>query len=193
MSIAKVVSALSKAQKEFKQPEKNGKAAYRTKSGHMVNYSYADIASIIRATRPGLTANGLSITQFMDEQTSHLDVITAKGDVSKTETVRDFRSYLVTRLYHESGEYLESKQVLELSTQNPQEAGSKLTYFKRYHLQSLIGVAGEEDADGKSQPECLGVTNSDGKPKENKETANYQKMIQARIDALNSLVLKKKK
>jgi hypothetical protein len=63
--------------------------------------------------------------------------------------VQDGVTILVTRLIHESGEFIESEMILP-SHPEPQKFGSLITYYKRYQLQALLGVNTEEDDDGNS-------------------------------------------
>ena len=87
---------------------------------------YADFKSVIVATRPYLLKNGLLVFQ---------QIITEKND----------KDYLYTRLSHISGQYIESKMLLNTPNNNPQEKGKFITYFKRYAYASLIGVITEDD------------------------------------------------
>jgi hypothetical protein len=91
--------------------------------------SYANLSSILQAVLPILSANGLAVIQPMK--------------------VQDGVTILVTRLIHESGEFIESEMILP-SHPEPQKFGSLITYYKRYQLQALLGVNTEEDDDGNS-------------------------------------------
>jgi hypothetical protein len=91
--------------------------------------SYANLSSILQAVLPILSANGLAVIQPMK--------------------VQDGVTILVTRLIHESGEFIESEMILP-SHPDPQKLGSLITYYKRYQLQALLGVNTEEDDDGNS-------------------------------------------
>jgi len=75
---------------------------------------------------PVLTANGLSVIQPMK--------------------IQDGFTVLITRLIHESGEFIESEMILP-SHADPQKYGSLITYYKRYQLQALLGIATKEDDD----------------------------------------------
>ena len=56
---------------------------------------------------------------------------------------------LVTRLAHESGEWLEADYPIQLHN-DPQKQGSAMTYARRYSLFALLGLAADEDDDGNS-------------------------------------------
>ncbi|WP_412550261.1 ERF family protein [Shimia sp. MIT910701] len=111
-------AALAKAQGEFPEIPKN-------KTGH--GYKYADIADILRAVRPILSKNGLSIFQSI------------AGDK------------LETTLAHETGATLVSRYPLVQDgtgrMNNIQKIGAALTYARRYSLTALLGVAADEDVD----------------------------------------------
>jgi len=91
---------------------------------------YADLSSILQAVMPVLSANGLAVIQPMR----------IEGD----------KTLLITQIIHESGEFVESQMVLP-QVQDPQKYGSLITYYKRYQLQAMLGIATkDEDDDGNS-------------------------------------------
>lgn len=51
-------------------------------------------------------------------------------------------------LLHKSGEYIEGHGYIPLDRSNAQGAGSAITYARRYYLQSVLGMVGEDDDDG---------------------------------------------
>ena len=118
---AQLVTALAKAQAEMQNPTKDA-ANPHFKS------KYADLASVRDAVLPVLGKHGLAVLQLPCE--------TPHGPA------------LVTRLLHESGEWVETTNLLRPFKLDPQGVGSALTYRRRYDLQSIAGVAGEDDDDG---------------------------------------------
>jgi hypothetical protein len=92
---------------------------------------YADLASVVEASRPSLIANGLSVVQCTE------------GDV------------LWTMLLHESGEWIKGSIVLKpmrqvkdtgwVESHDPQSYGSCITYARRYAMAAITGVATEDD------------------------------------------------
>jgi hypothetical protein len=92
-------------------------------------YKYADLGSVLEATMPALTANGLAVLQAVDAETSTL----------------------ITRVAHTSGEWVESSYALTINLP-PQQFGSSLTYARRYSLQSLLCLAAEDDDGATAQP-----------------------------------------
>lgn len=120
--IGALASALAKAQGELKNIEK-GKVNPHFKS------RYADIADGLEVIRPVLSKHALSVVQ----------VTTVNADTGMF--------YLVTRLMHSSGQWIEATYPLPVG--KAQEQGSAITYARRYSLFSLVGTAGtDEDDDG---------------------------------------------
>jgi hypothetical protein len=91
---------------------------------------YADLASVLAAVQPALSAHGLAILQGPG---------TVFGEGSAvTVTVE-------TRLLHKSGQWVRSRLALRPSKTDPQGVGSAITYARRYGAQAMCGVAPEDD------------------------------------------------
>jgi len=92
---------------------------------------YADFASIVRATRPALSSNGLCIIQTIQTESD--------------------RTFLVTRLAHKSGQWIDSKAMISPQKPDIQSFGSYITYMKRYAYSAITGVVCDDgDDDGES-------------------------------------------
>jgi hypothetical protein len=117
-SISALAAALAKAQGVIEGATK-GKVnpAFRSK--------YADLAAVWDAIREPLTKNGLSLVQM--------------PDIFEGEPV------LVTRLLHESGEWLEGTYPLRPVKEDPQGYGSAISYARRYAAMAVLGVCPEDD------------------------------------------------
>ena len=121
----KLYAALAKAQLEM-LPAKTGSNNPFFKS------KYADLASIVKASRIHLGTNGLAVIQR----------IVRNGSAGMT---------LLTRLCHASGQWIESSMTVNPPKQDIQSLGSYLTYLRRYTYSSIVGVvASEEDDDGEA-------------------------------------------
>jgi len=117
--------SLAKAQGDFSNAEKNKNNPY-FKSG------YADFESVVSASRPSLTKNGLSVTQ----QLMHLD---------------DGQMVLYTTLWHITGQWICSKIRIIPAKNDVQAIASAVTYQKRMCYAALVGVTvGENDDDGEA-------------------------------------------
>jgi hypothetical protein len=86
---------------------------------------YADLASVMEACLPALTANGICVMQP-----------TGEDEVGR---------YVKTILAHVSGETVECRVPLIVSKNDMQGYGSAVTYARRYGLMSMAGIAPEDD------------------------------------------------
>lgn len=89
--------------------------------------NYASLDNILETIKVPLKESGLSFAQFPEGL-----------------------SGLSTILMHESGEWIESAYIIPLAKQDPQGAGSAITYMRRYALGAILGLATEEDDDANS-------------------------------------------
>ena len=120
--MGEIATALAKCQAELTNPPKT-----KTANAGKYTYRYADLAEIIDHVRPVMAKHGLAIVQMV--------------------TVIEERNFLVSRLLHTSGQYIESVYPLPRQA-GSQEMGSAITYARRYSLCALLGIAAEEDDDG---------------------------------------------
>lgn len=121
--IKELATALSKAQAEFDVADLN-------KINPYFKSNYADLASIVAASRPALTKYGLSVTQEVSNDDS--------GSL-----------WLITELMHASGQWKLSKFRMVPPKNDVQAISSYCTYTKRMCYASLVGVVtGDEDDDG---------------------------------------------
>ncbi|OFW58460.1 MAG: hypothetical protein A2133_00840 [Actinobacteria bacterium RBG_16_64_13] len=125
VEIGELAAALAKAQAEFPSVKKDQTAKIESQKGSY-SYTYADLASVLEAVRGPLTKNGLALVQPM--------------------TWSDEHPWLLTRLLHSSGQWIESRYPLAMY-ERPQEMGSAITYARRYTISALLGIAAEEDDD----------------------------------------------
>jgi hypothetical protein len=100
-------------------------AAVKGASNPFFKSKYADLGSVIQAIKPAFAAHGLSYIQMPIHEDTGVGVC--------------------TRLMHKSGQYLEQEFVLPLAKQDPQAAGSAITYARRYALQAMAGIPSEDD------------------------------------------------
>jgi len=123
-NVNEIFGALAKAQGKI-QPASKDKANPFFKS------KYADLSSVWDACRDALSDNGLSIIQFPQTKPEGLCLISLLG--------------------HASGQWIRSEVLIPLAKNDPQTTGSALTYFRRYSLSALVGVAPEDDDGEKAQ------------------------------------------
>lgn len=130
-SIGKLSEALSKAQGMMK-------GAVKDADNPFFKSKYADLASVWDACREPLSSNGLSVAQTMDILDNHPDMVVIE-----------------TIMSHTSGEWIKGRLALKPVKNDPQAVGSAITYGRRYSLQSIVGIAPEDDdgnaASGKNE------------------------------------------
>lgn len=119
----KVFAALAKAQSALSAPSKNREVTVTMKTGGKYKFKYATLDHLIEHIRKPFTDNGLWFVQ-------------------RTEP-----GAMVTRIVHESGQWCDSAVPMPNLPNAPQEAGSVLTYFRRYSLAVAAGLASDEDDD----------------------------------------------
>lgn len=120
-SIKELAAALVKAQADLKNP------AFDSSNPHFRS-KFASLAQVRDTVTPALAKHGLTVTQLLGE---------AEGGI-RCETV----------LIHSSGEWLSSVLFMPATKQDAQGYGSASTYARRYSLQAICGVVGDEDDDG---------------------------------------------
>jgi hypothetical protein len=119
-SISQLAKALAAAQGELRN------APLDKKNTHF-GQRYASLGSITDTVRPVLAKHGLAVTQLSG---------TPDGGKVSVSTV----------LLHSSGEYIRETMVVP-GGGNIQQAGSAITYMRRYALSALLGIVGDEDDD----------------------------------------------
>lgn len=123
--IGQLVAALALAQTEFKPVTKDTVNPF-------FKSKYADLATIIAATQPALSKNGLVVLQ-----------IASVDEHAKQAGVR-------TILAHSSGQMIEAQLMLPAAQGtkfDAQTVGSAITYSRRYAMQSILGVSADADDD----------------------------------------------
>lgn len=100
---------------------------------------YASLDAVLGAVEPSLLLNGLTLSHSVSD------------------------GKLTTRLYHTSGDFLESSFNLpELS--DPQKLGSQISYYRRYAVCGLLSVTADEDDDGNAAKPQNGAATAAKKP-----------------------------
>lgn len=123
-NISELVQALTKFNIEFQ----DAKLVKDKKNDHLRN-KYVTLDNILNTIRPILSKNGLVVVQAL------------AGD------------YLVTSLYHISGQYIKTEMPFAPMSGNKgtnalQELGGGITYARRYSLSSILGISVDTDDDG---------------------------------------------
>jgi hypothetical protein len=125
-SLTKLLPALFKAQGELEHAKK-------TSDNPHFKSKYADLATVLDTAKPALQNHELLVTHARE--------------------VVEMQEYLVTTLFHTSGEFIQSRTLLQPVKRDPQGYGSAITYARRYDLSALLGLAqDDDDGNGASQP-----------------------------------------
>ncbi len=158
-TIGKLAEALAKAQGKMKH-------AIKDSDNPFFRSKYADLASVVDASRPALVENGLSIVQYTE------------GNI------------LYTMLLHSSGEWIRGHIELKPMRQvkdkgwedshDPQSYGSCITYARRYAMAAIAGVATEDD-DGNA------ATGKQGYTVQSEDTPAGDPAILATIDSAKTM------
>lgn len=131
-SINELATALSTLQGEAVDAYKDCKA---------YGYNYADLSSVLEIARPLLSKHGMAVTQLCG----------ACGDKITLETV----------LMHTSGQWVSEVLAFDLpeapkdgkkKNSKAQDAGSVITYMRRYALAAVLGIT-QTDDDAALKPE----------------------------------------
>lgn len=115
------IKALSKVQKDLKHAKKDDKGAFG---------KYADLATVYDAIKAPLASNGFAYCHEM--------INTEDGTL-----------YVETHLLHESGGSFKTRLPIINQKRDMQGLGSAITYAKRYGISMIVGLASEEDDNGK--------------------------------------------
>jgi hypothetical protein len=142
--VNEIFTALIAAQSEMGNAKK-------TSNNPFFNSKYADLAEIIEVSKMVLNKHGLAIIQSPGGDGS---VITLTG-----------------RIIHTSGQWIEDTAVLKATKSDPQQAGSAITYARRYQLAAFFNIAQEDD---------------DGNSASREDESEYETIKKALLDYINA-------
>ena len=116
--ITEISKALAIVQKTLDRAAKSTKNEF-------LSTKYADLTTVWNCLRDILPDNGFSVTQVMSPI--------------------DGKDYLVTILFHTSGQWIKSIAPLVIEKLTSQNVGKAITYQRRYSLAAIVGVCQEDD------------------------------------------------
>jgi hypothetical protein len=126
-NINELATALAKCQGEMGGAEMGADNPF-------FNTKYANVSDVLRAIKAPLANNGLSFVQ--------------------TPLQHENEAGVMTRLMHNSGQWIESTLWLPVGKPDAQGVGAAITYARRYALQSILGVpAADDDGNSVSEPQ----------------------------------------
>lgn len=129
---SELFEALARAQANFDQVKKSGKANIPTKSGGNYSYNFAKLSDVLAATVPALNAEGIFFSQKPNHSlSSNAPMVT-----------------IISTLSHKSGASISYESIpLFYNMNDAKQAGSVMTYLRRYSACQLLGIEGEDDDD----------------------------------------------
>ena len=117
-SIKELATALAKAQGELEH-------ATKSHTNPFFNSRYATLADVITTITRTFSKHGLSFAQLQFSEGGN--------------------DYLLTKLMHSSGEFIDSIAPIIFKARDAQGYGSGLTYARRYSLCAISGISQEDD------------------------------------------------
>jgi hypothetical protein len=147
-NLNELFTALSKAQGKIQSASKD-------KINPFHKSKYADLSNVWDACREPLSENGLSVVQLPQTQSDGISLISILG--------------------HASGQWIKSEVHIPLIKNDPQTVGAAITYYRRYSLSALVGIAPDDDDGEKAQA-----------PYRKKETEQKTISIQSIPEKINS-------
>lgn len=129
---SELFEALARAQANFDQVKKSGKANIPTKSGGNYSYNFAKLSDVLAATVPALNAEGIFFSQKPNYSlSSNAPMVT-----------------IVSTLSHKSGASISYESIpLFYNMNDAKQAGSVMTYLRRYGACQILGIEGDDDDD----------------------------------------------
>lgn len=120
-TLGELFKALALAQNEME-------AASTDATNPFFKSKYAKLEHVVKASRPFLSKNGLSVSQ-------------------RPFVLENGQRVLLTRLCHSSGEWMEGCMSINPPKEDIQAMGSYITYLRRYNYSCITGVVTEDEAD----------------------------------------------
>ena len=146
----------------------------KSKKAH--NYDYAPLDTIMKAIRPYLKSTGIGISHTIETEKN-------KETLSTGNKIIVVKHYLVTCIFNpDDKEDFQTctnliKDDVELQKMNTfMVMGAAITYLRRYHVTTLLGLTTEEDTDAGGKKS--GISSN---PKE-KAVTDYVKIFQNQLD-----------
>lgn len=129
---SELFEALARAQANFDQVKKSGKANIPMKSGANYTYNFAKLSDVLGATIPALNAEGIYFSQNPNYSFSSNGAMVT----------------IVSTLSHKSGASISHESIpLFYNMNDAKQAGSVMTYLRRYGACQLLGIEGDDDDD----------------------------------------------
>lgn len=143
-AVSEIIPALLLAKKSFKEPVKDSVNTYE-------GNAYASLNANLDSVSGALSDNKLLVTQYTE-------LIATQQNQGEPLTAIDiaYQLCVVSRIWHESGQWLESSvtvspQKAKNGSITPKAIGSAITYGRRYGLRCLLCLGDTESDDDGNQ------------------------------------------
>ncbi|MCK5235711.1 MAG: ERF family protein [Deltaproteobacteria bacterium] len=132
--------ALIKAHAEIPVLELSGEVTVKKDGKVLYTYKYAPLSEIMKTIRPILAKAGLAIIQ-------------------NTSTKTDGSVMVTTTLIHSTGQWATSAPMIIAGKESAdiKDLGGKITYIRRYQINSMLALAADEDTDANGTSEEYNV------------------------------------
>lgn len=128
-----VITALHNVQQDLEIIAKDDVAKIQGKTANYT-YKFTGYPKIWLAVKPLLKKYDLTVIQTPS----------ANND-------GQYGDYLMTTIFHSSGEWIQDSMRLVITRDDPQGFGSAVTFARRYALSSMLGVVTDDDNDATTQ------------------------------------------
>jgi len=159
-TLTKIAPALVKALGQIEGAAKSANNPHFRKN-------YADLTSVIDASKTILHSHGITLIQLPGP-------------------VVDGNLTLETILLHESGEFIGGEGALPIGKQDPQGAGSALTYLRRYSQMAALNMPAVDD-DGEAAHGRGGPSQARQEPARNGAQEAVREGLKASVEALEAM------
>lgn len=151
-----IYAALSAFQGELEPIEQSARVNFKTKSGEVIDFTYAPLNAIMKVIYPLLAKNGLSVRHELGENwveciLTHETSLThdpkyatvpPKNEDGTYEIPQTIRAKDFTSIELRSG-----KLLIDTKKSEMKDVGGQITYARRYTLGIVLGLSTEEDKD----------------------------------------------
>ena len=152
----KILPAFAKLLADIENPKKNAE------NPHFRN-RYADLGAVIEAVHPHLENHGLSHCQNVG------------GEIVDGHVVPTVSTMF---LHRESGQWIATDPLpLRPTKPDPQQAGSAITYGRRYSLMAALGMTAEDDDANKGSGRTSAPRKAPAKPRVDMTDAQVKKQV----------------
>lgn len=168
-SISQLVAALARAQLKFLP-------AFKQTENPFFESVYADLSSIMEATRTPLAEEGLVVTQWPIVQEKQAGVVSILAHSSGEWMSHEILVPATGKARRKKGGNEEELTPPGSEKFDAQTIGGAITYTRRYSYQAIVGIAAEveDDGNGIMRPNTREAQQAVGEAKQGKQSLFYE-------------------